>query len=445
MRHTRGLAALLALSLLWTGGALADTEQLSGTIVAGYEVGVIAPFGGKVSAVQMRAGQWIDEGDLLVTVEPTRYYAPIDGTVASVEAELGDALGGATSSGSASSTGSASVATGSVSAATGSASIAAGSASGSAAASGTAASTGTTASGGAVLSIAPISKYTIACSVSDVYGTDVPARKYVSIGENIYIRCTKDRSHVALGKITAVSDADYTVETTGGELYLEEEVNIYRSGSYAFDTWIGTGTVARTETVEMSGSGSLLRLCVKEGDEVERGQLLFETVTGSLEGYAATDNGIYATASGVLSAVSLSVGDTLAKGAVVAALSPKDGFQLAVTVPEDMINRIHEGDRLRFFLDWDDDEQRWYEGTVESLSYISTVTTGDTTTFTAYLDFDADESVRLGMNAVVELESDGEAASGTGAEGEAAPGEEALPQGEAPGAKETAVKEGNRQ
>lgn len=336
--------------LLLPAWALAQVEELSGSVVAGYQTSVTAPFGGEVSAVHMREGEWVEPGDALVTVRTTKVFSPIDGTVSGALYAQGDTVDGA------------------------------------------------------VLNVAPVSRYTITATVTDQYGQENPASRYIELGETVYMRCQKDRSHVAVGRVIAASGTDYTVEATGGELYLEETVNIYRDGGYTFASLIGTGTVARAASVEVAGSGSLLRLHVTNGDTVERGQLLFETVEGSLDGYTGNSSTIAADSAGVVSAVALQVGSRLQKGESVALLYPREGFQLAVVVPEDMIGLVKQGDTLRFYLDWDEENPRWYEGAVTSLSYISTMTTESTTTFTAYMDFDADESVRLGMTAVVEID-----------------------------------------
>ncbi|MDD3334384.1 MAG: HlyD family efflux transporter periplasmic adaptor subunit [Eubacteriales bacterium] len=343
------LGALMAM-LPQITGALAETEQLSGTVVAGYETSVIAPFGGTVDSVNVRQGQWVSAGDTLTELCTTRVYAPVEGTVGGVTVKVGDGVDGA------------------------------------------------------AMSIAPVHKYTVTASVSEVYGTTDPSQTFVSAGETVYLRCAKDRSHIAVGQIVSVSGTEYTVETTGGELYLEETVNVFRSDTYAFDTWIGAGDVSRTAAQEVQGSGSVVRLWVSEGDTVERGQLLFETVEGSLDNYMADGSRIATTTDGVIASLSLAVGQKATKGASVCTIYPRDGFQVAVVVPEDMISQIKQGDILRFFLDWNEEEPTWYEGTVAEISYVSTVTDGNTTTFTVYMDFDADESVRLGMTAVVELD-----------------------------------------
>ena len=67
-------------------------------------------------------------------------------------------------------------------------------------------------------------------------------------------------------------DSKFTVEVTGGEFYMGETVDIYRSGDYANASRIGRGTVGRTQTVAVNAEGSVLKMHVKAGDTVERGE-----------------------------------------------------------------------------------------------------------------------------------------------------------------------------
>lgn len=102
--------------------------------------------------------------------------------------------------------------------------------------------------------------------------------------ERVYISCTADGAHTAEGIITAASGTSYTVETTSGELLMEETVYIYRDEALTASSRLGRGTVSRTAETAVSGTGSIVKLHVQDGETVQRGQLLFETVTGSLDG-----------------------------------------------------------------------------------------------------------------------------------------------------------------
>lgn len=340
-------AALLLLA--WLPAHALAAEELSGTVVAGYEISIPASVGGMVEETCCRPGQWVKEGDPLAQVQLIRVFSPVEGTVATVDQEAGD---------DASQT---------------------------------------------VITIDPVRKYTITCSTDELYGVKDPQRYYIHLGETVHIRCVKDRSHVAVGVVTAVDGSSYTVQTTGGELYLEEEVNIYRT-PYTIGSWIGTGNVARTEAASIAGSGTLLETCVVPGQWVDRGQLLFVCAEGAAEDYLPKDGILRANAEGVLGSISLSAGVPVQKGMPVATLYPADGFRIAVTVPEDLLSSIREGDSLSFYLEWDEENPRRYQGVVESISYQAQQAPNGSTTYTAYLLFEADETVRLGMSAIVEVE-----------------------------------------
>ncbi len=201
--RSKGLLALCLSALCLTGAASAEIT-LSGTVVARETAAVTADVGGAVEEVYVREGEWIEAGDAVASIAVTGVYAPADGTVRGVLAEAGDSAGET------------------------------------------------------VLYVAPLSRYTVSANISDAYSS--AANKYVTIGETVYMRCTRDGSHVAVGRITGVTGSDYTVEVTGGELYMEETVNIYRDDSYTSSSRIGSGTVSRTAEIAVGGTGRIAEL-----------------------------------------------------------------------------------------------------------------------------------------------------------------------------------------
>ena len=72
--------AWLLTSLLLPWGALAQ-ETFDGTVVAGETVAITAPFGGTVTALDIREGQLLEAGDAVVTLSTTKVWATQDGTV----------------------------------------------------------------------------------------------------------------------------------------------------------------------------------------------------------------------------------------------------------------------------------------------------------------------------------------------------------------------------
>ena len=86
-------AAWLLTSLLLPWGALAQ-ETFDGTVVAGETVAITAPFGGTVTALDIREGQLLEAGDAVVTLSTTKVWATQDGTVNGVFAQEGDSAEG---------------------------------------------------------------------------------------------------------------------------------------------------------------------------------------------------------------------------------------------------------------------------------------------------------------------------------------------------------------
>lgn len=235
MKKTASLGALL-LALALPLAAQAETV-FAGEVTAETAQVIAAPYGGLVEDVRVRVGDSVKIGDPIATVETTKTYASTDGTVSGVFAHEGDSADGVKTQ------------------------------------------------YGALVYIEPINRFTLACSTEKGYNSS--ENRYIHIGETVFLKCTKDGSHQGRGVVTGLDEKDdskFTVEVTGGEFYMGETVDIYRSGDYANASRIGRGTVGRTQTVAVNAEGSVLKMHVKAGDTVERGELLFETVRGTLDG-----------------------------------------------------------------------------------------------------------------------------------------------------------------
>ena len=330
--------------------ALAETT-FDGKVVAGESVSVTAPFGGTVSSFRLRAGSLIELGDKIAAIETTKVYASADGTIAGVFAQPGDAI------------------------------------------------ENITARYGAVMYIVPDRKYSIAADIEKAYNSS--ETKYINIGETVYITCASDGAHTAEGVVTAASGTTYTVETTSGELLMEESVNIYRDASRSTKTRVGKGTVGRTAEIAVSGSGSLLKLHVQDGQRVSRGDLLFETVTGQVDGLYATSNEIMSDVSGVVASVNTSAGATVNKGDTLLTVYTMDSAQIEITVDEYDLTTISEGDKVRISFNYDEAREQQTTGVVEMISHLSTSEDTSEASYLSYINFVPNEDVRIGMTAVV--------------------------------------------
>ena len=342
------LGILLGLSLA-AGSACA--AEFDGVVIAGETVSEYAPYGGIISHTALKQGAFLQVGDEIARMNTTRVLATEDGTIRGVFAAEGDSAAGT------------------------------------------------------VLYLAPVSKFTIACSIDHAY--DSAEAKYVTIGETVYIKCAPDSSHKAVGIITAVNGSDYTVQTTAGELYMEEAVYIYRSPAFKTEQRIGRGTVSRTESIPISGTGSLLKLHVEDGEEVERGQLLFETVEGDIDALVSTDHIIRSTLSGVVAEVKVQAGQKVNKNDVLLTAYQSGDYQISFTIPEEELYAVETGDQALLYFSWNEDKSRPFEGTVTEVSYMSEETENGVV-YSSYISFTPDETVRLGMNVSVVLEDEEE-------------------------------------
>ena len=343
----RKLMCLMLCLPLLLGAARAET-QFDGQVVAGEAVSVTAPFGGMVKSIGLKQGALVAVNDEMLTLATTRVLAPEDGTIRGVFAGEGDSASGT------------------------------------------------------VMYLAPVSKYTVSASVSKAY--DAEETKFVILGETVYIRCARDGSHQARGVITAVRGSSYTVQTTAGELYMEETVNLYRTADYAADQCIGTGTVTRTEALAIGGQGSILNMYVQDGDSVERGQLLFETVEGALNGQTWADSVIRSTAAGVVAEVMVKAGQQVSAGDVLMTVYQPEAFQICMSVPEDMLSGVQAGDKALIYFNWNEDKTEPCPGVIREISYMREgQNDGSEPAYSVYVDFQADDTVRLGMNVTVVL------------------------------------------
>ncbi len=350
-------AMLLAAALLLPGAALCET-MFSGEVTAGQKQVIAAPYGGIVQDVAVRVGDSVDIGDRIATVATTKVYAMTEGTISGVFANEGDAAADVKER------------------------------------------------YGALCYIEPINRFTLSASTEKAYNSS--ENRYIHIGETVYLSCTKDGSHQGRGIVTAVDKEDeskFTVEVTGGEFYMGESVGVFRDAAYATESRIGRGDVGRTAPVAVTGEGSVLRMHVRAGDKVERGELLFETVSGTLDGLYAPDKQVVSDTAGVIASVDAGNGTSVEKGTKIATIYPEERMQVRMEISEADLPDVRVGGKASIEFNWDADSGKRYEGTIASISYLSEKAEGSAASqganYVAYIDFEPDETVRIGMTVVV--------------------------------------------
>lgn len=370
-------AFIVALAVLTGIPALAQVS-FQGTVVSSKTISVNAPFGGLVDAIDLRKGDPVRIGDPVATIRTTKVFAEMDGTVSGIFAREGDQTEGITER------------------------------------------------YGAVMYIEPVNRYVVSATTEKAYNSS--ETRYIHIGERVYLACTKDGTHVGTAVVTNIggeassgsssgesssgSSANYTsykLEVTSGDFYMGETVGIYRDSAHSSNTRIGRGTIQQNSAVAVKGTGSVLKMHVQVGDTVERGEVLFETVEGVLDGLYAMDNVIYAPMNGIVATVDATQGSAVEKNGKLITIYPEEALQIAVKVSELDLKEIHEGDRVSIEFEWDMDGTRQVQGVVSSISRVGEERTDKNSDaeYTAYVDFAPDDTVRLDMTVSVYTKGDG--------------------------------------
>lgn len=341
---------VLLLALLLPCTALAGTT-FDGTVVAGDQVAITAPFGGTISSLSIHSGSRISLGDTIAEIQTTKVYAPADGVVVGVFAQEGDSVESVASR------------------------------------------------YGSVMSIMPENRYTISATIEKAYNSS--ETKYIAIGETVCMTCTSDGDHTAQGIVTTANGSSYTVESISGELMISENVSIYRDASCSASSCIGRGTVGRTAEIPVTASGSILKLHVQNGDTVQRGDLLFETVTGDLDGLYAVSNQLLSQYSGIVSEVNAAVGGKVSKGDTLLTLCPIDSLLVEISVSEYDLSLLQEGSEVRITFQYDENTTSQTTGIVTMISHLSSGSDTEAA-YQATVAFTPPDDIRLGMTAVVE-------------------------------------------
>ncbi len=297
--------SLLAALALAASPALAETY--AGTTVASRTTALVSASGGVLESLSLLPGQSVAAGETVGSTRAEKVFAAWDGTVALCCAEEGDSVDGA------------------------------------------------------VLEILPTSRYTVYCTVDGAYND--PETELVHIGEQLYLRCTANGTHKAVGVVTSIDGTEYQVEVIGGELYVGETVNLYRDADFSAARRVGVGTAVGAEPIEYSASGTLIELCVQEGEIVERGELLFTWAQ-------ADETQIICPADGVVTSVLVAPGDMLQSGQSVAELVQPEDVRIEVQLSAADAARIQIGDAATY-IRADDPTETPRSAIVEGVSAIA--------------------------------------------------------------------------
>ena len=352
----RWIGIFLVLILLPFSALASDIYY--GTVVCDAATTVLAPFGGIVSNLSVRKGSLIRKGDIICAIETKRVYSPIDGTVSAVFGDIGDSVEEVKNR------------------------------------------------RGGVIYIIPASRYTATASIND--GNKNPDN-YISIGQTVWLQKGSRKTAAGTGIITSITTegenaGNYTVEIDTGFFSQDEKINIYEREKFDKGTLLGLGTVSQTLPFIINGEGSILRVYVKPGSEVSRGSLLFETVTGDLEGIKSSDNRVSAMFDGIIASVEAANGTSVEQNSPLITVYPLDDMRVCISVPETNLTLFPKGQTVNLTFNSDDVRT----GTVESIDYLADVNENSSPSvgFANYkvnISFNQKDNIRQGMFVTVEL------------------------------------------
>ncbi len=349
----------LALAALFSLGsanlALAETITMDGVVTAAETVTIKAPIGGEVQDVTVEAGDAVSAGMTLVTLKTNKVYATEPGVVTGIFGTAGDGV------------------------------------------------TAVAERYGAVVLVEPANQYTITASTKNAY--DNAANKFVHAGEQVYLAGHSDSTHKGFGVITAVSGSDFTVQVLENSFSLDESVNVYRSPECNSASRIGRGSTVRQNPIAYTGSGSIVSFSVQNGDLVQRGDVLFETLDGIFDGSLMIGSDIFCDGNGIVKSVSAAKGNTVAKNDTLMVIYPTEAIRLEATATESDLSSLFVGQKVDIQFSSYRDSDIVYQGVIEKISFVAqdavASASGSEASYTVYIRFTPDNAIRYGMTAEV--------------------------------------------
>ena len=334
------LTLALTLSCAAALGATANA-----TIVAPNALKVTAPFNGTLLPFDLAQGDSVAAGDVLFTMDTTPVYAPTDGRMAAVFAEVGDDASGVMGR------------------------------------------------YGALAVIEAEKTYYIAASTQQAYDKD--ENRFIHAGETLYLKCGNEEGE---GRVTSVDGANYVVEILDGDFELNDTVRCYRDSDHDYDSETGRGKVMRYADTAVSAFGRIAAVHAEEGAAVKTGDLLFEVVDAqcapgaSLTMTAGTDGAV-----AYLGAIS---GAQVYRGQLLCEIADLTTLELSAQVDEIDLGSVRVGDVLSYTRDAYAGET--FSGTVTEIRPIGTARQ-NATYFDVRITLPAGKTLLPGMNATVNV------------------------------------------
>lgn len=297
---------LLLLALLLAASALGEKIEMKGSVEYTGTITLTAGTGGTVSSIAVSPGERIEAGALVAELSVKRVFMPWDGEIRFINVTAGASV-----------------------------------------------------SAQDAVIYEYRERYLLKGSMEYAYSDDTAP---VKPGEELYLACASDNSHVGRGVAVNVSGPDFDILTTAGEFYLGEVVYVYRGDEPNVRKKAGAATVYKADFCTLPADGYVTRLFVKEGERVTKGEALFDIAEG------ASSDRILSGAGGIVASVLVQEGAVLTEDTPLVKLLDDASVRLAVYGTEAEMTGIEPGCAASAVFHCDRNETA-YEAVVESVTY----------------------------------------------------------------------------
>lgn len=346
------LSLVIVLTLIFSNYATAETITVYGTVVSVESITIVSNVKGIVEIINARVGDRIEKDAILAEIKTTEIIAPIGGQI-QVWANASNSISELNEK------------------------------------------------YGAIAYIIPTETYSLKATPEDANGKRIK----VHSGQKVYLRCNKDGRHSGQGIVTKVDEKEFTVQVDQGSFVAKELVDIFTKEDYSLASRIGQAKITTADDVAVTGTGYIVRCHVASGDTIKKGDLLFETIEGDVPSGTMNADRILSPCAGTLASLSVTLGEGVESGKVVAEIYPDDMLRVKALVPEGALSEISLQDTVYISSQYQETHGELIPGVVEKISSIPEKTDSTEISYESYYAvFIAvpDASIlRYGMNVTV--------------------------------------------
>lgn len=351
--HKKVLALLITTLLLPAGALAQDIEIIRPATANGHTeavntLDILAPYAGTLLPFDLSSGDAVQQGETLFTLDTHKMYAPYSGviTLLSAPGELANDA---------------------------------------------------TLRYGMLASLQPENRFRIEATTRGAYNKK--ENKDVHLGETLYFKGTSDSDIKGECRIISASGNAYVAEIVKGDYEIGKRVKLYRDSNRSSDSCVGEGGITRAPEIPLHGTGRLLRWAVEDGQHVEKGTLLLETVSADAPANVKTTL-IPAPQNGIVGTPSVAAGQQVYKGQLLLTLHDTTALKAVVEVDEVDLSRIGEEAQVTLVFDSYPDQE--VPGVVTHISGIGT-SKQNATYYAVDISFTTMLDVRLGMSVTATL------------------------------------------